>query len=274
MLAAYKQRASKLFAEAILSLSNCDQFAGMDALVYLAAFRPRITDVIAQDLFLLENSQSDSKRAVIVGGWPGVTSLALTLAGFETVLVDHPSVLSEQSRVGLRRLGVETLAIKMEELSESVEFKKLGPVALVECCECIEHWNFCPKPHLESMVQLIERNSGRLFVTVPNIASLYQRARLLFGKSIYCDLAAFEKELREPKDRAFERHWREYTKAELVALVNASGAKVDSVWYQFHPRLDKRGLLRTCFNLTQRLCAPFREHVGIVALRYDYADGG
>lgn len=267
MRAAYKQRAAELFSQATSKLSASDHFAGIGALEYLAAFRLRITDVIAQDLLLLENCRSDSKVVVSVGGWPGVTSIAMTLAGFATVLVDHPAVLSEQSRMALRRLGVETLPIKMSELAEHQEFKELGPVALVECCECIEHWNFCPKPHLETMVRLIEKGSGRIFLTVPNIASLYHRVRLLFGKSIYGDITTFKKELNASEDRAFERHWREYTKAELVALVSAAGAEVDSVWHQFHPRLDKQGFLRAVFNQAQGSYAPFREHIGIVAFR-------
>jgi SAM-dependent methyltransferase len=261
----YRRRAGKLFSQSARQLADDDHFGGISATQYLEAFKHRIVDVIAQNLRLMATSRSESRRVVIIGGWPGITSVSLRLAGYEVLLVDHPAMLSTKARKFMSGLGIETMPLDLRNLAGDSAFATLPPSALIECCECIEHWNFNPRPRLDAMVRILDQRGGRLFLTVPNLASLYQRARLLTGSSIYGNLRSFQKELFAPDENAFERHWREYTRAELVALVSSTGAIVESSWHQFHPRLDKTGAWRAIYNCLLTACPPFREHIGVIA---------
>jgi len=264
----FGRRAEELFDAAVGLIRSDESFNNVQVTCYLGAFRKRLINAIATDLAIVDASGGGGNRVLTVGGWPGATSIALALASCEVVAVDHPAVLSSATRRAYDKVGVSCVGVDMSELAcagTSIDFG--GPYVLVECCECIEHWNFNPTPVCVILLKLLVAEQGILFLSVPNIASLYQRVRLLLGRSIYAEGPSYQQELRMPPGREFERHWREYTKNEVAVLLEIAGAEEVHTWWQFHERGDKSGISRRLYNVAQALWPPGREHIGAMARR-------
>lgn len=98
----------------------------------------------------------------------------------------------------------------------------------VVCCQVLEHFSHS---HLKAMQEIrrVLKNGGIVEVDVPNAVSFLNRSRMLRGRNITYD---YEKHYlyAQPvsyKGMSFypERHNREFTRAELRILLEASGFK-------------------------------------------------
>jgi trans-aconitate methyltransferase len=84
---------------------------------------------------------------------------------------------------------------------------------LVVFAEVLEHLTTAPQ-HVLSLLRSLLRDDGTLILQTPNAASLPKRLKLLAGRHPF-------EQIRE--SRAQAGHFREYTRAELVALARRSG---------------------------------------------------
>ncbi len=81
---------------------------------------------------------------------------------------------------------------------------------LICCWETMEHFNFNPVGFVRDLHRLL-KPGGRAFVTVPNVAELENRLKLLIGKSIYMPVENFNDYHDFRSNRPFMGfHWREY----------------------------------------------------------------
>ena len=98
----------------------------------------------------------------------------------------------------------------------------------VICAEVLEHVFAPPTQVIKEIVRTI-RPSGRLLLTVPNLANLRNRLMFLFGRSPLADPNAVMKS--DPLEG--HGHVREYTRKEIVSVCRAAGLEmvhVRMVW--------------------------------------------
>lgn len=88
---------------------------------------------------------------------------------------------------------------------------------VIVMAEVIEHLHVAPRPVLAFLRSLLEPG-GVLVIQTPNAVALHKRVEMLAGRNPY-------EEIREKQNDP--GHFREYTKRELVAAVEAAGFAVE-----------------------------------------------
>ena len=97
-------------------------------------------------------------------------------------------------------------------------------------CEVLEHLNFNPLPVL-SEVNRILKGGGVFYLSLPNIASLENRVRLLKGYSIHNPISHLIGNLDPESTMRVGLHWREYTKEEVAEMLLILGFTIKSHYF-------------------------------------------
>ncbi|WP_029029345.1 class I SAM-dependent methyltransferase [Salinarimonas rosea] len=180
-------------------------------------------------------------RVCDVGGGVSLYPLVARLMGTEVTVVDalrgwegdvRPRV-EALSHAGIRfvEADVETMRLPENAYDAVVAF------------ETIEHLPHSPRPVLEKMVGALVPG-GRLCLSVPNIARLDMRLRLLGGRSPHENVVHFFRE-----GTPFHGHHREYTLDELrwiageLGLVGIRGFGVNVTYESRKPKSALQRLL-------------------------------
>jgi 2-polyprenyl-3-methyl-5-hydroxy-6-metoxy-1,4-benzoquinol methylase len=186
--------------------------------------------------FLFERYFFDSKqilyhlsarnRASIldIGCGVGVFSRLLKYMGFQVTAIEHPSV-SCSIKDDLKEKEIPLIALDIEHDPLPFPEKSFDAILLLHV---IEHLQPTSVVGLLNECSRVLRDGGLLFLETPNQATLYNRLRLLFGKSIY-----------SPIDEVILKnkvsHHREYTIEELKLLIKSSRLKIRNIyWSNFH----------------------------------------
>jgi SAM-dependent methyltransferase len=90
---------------------------------------------------------------------------------------------------------------------------------LITCWETMEHFNFNPVPFVRELHR-ITKKGGTVCVTVPNMAKLDRRLKLLFGRSFATPVESYQQ---HAGSKYYGFHWREYTLSEITELFQISG---------------------------------------------------
>jgi len=98
---------------------------------------------------------------------------------------------------------------------------------LVCSWETMEHFNFNPVGFVRDLHRVL-KPGGEAFITVPNVARLENRARLLLGKGIGADIDSYNQYYNYANGNFLGFHWREYALAELVRLFGAQNFSIVS----------------------------------------------
>ena len=138
---------------------------------------------------------------------------------------------------------------------------------VISCWETMEHFNFNTVGFVRDLHRLL-KPGGKAYITVPNVAELENRLKLLAGQSTYMPVESFNVYHNYNPHRQFMGfHWREYVLAEIVELFRTQGFTVTSAGhlqsFQSHGQLTnarkiKRGIVRlatTMFPSTGNVCA-------------------
>jgi SAM-dependent methyltransferase len=111
---------------------------------------------------------------------------------------------------------------------------------LVCSWETLEHFNFNPVGFVRDLYRVL-KPGGLAFVTVPNVARLENRVRLLFGKGIGERIGGYNQFYNYAGGNFLGFHWREYAMAELVQLFGSQNFSIISadhlLTFQNHPHL-------------------------------------
>jgi SAM-dependent methyltransferase len=258
--------ATALFDNVVRSIDGDERYGECVASGYLSAFRARIIEQVAVQTVLLRKMGLTNPSVLSVGGWPGVTAICLRHLGCRVSLLDHPSVLKSSLGGALGAMGVDAVPYDIAACATSGgRLPVEGPFDLIECCECMEHWNFNPIPATRAFLGVLRPESGRVYVTLPNAVSLFRRILVLVGRNIYAPMGHFRMQMDAAAQADVSPHWREYTLADACELLDIAGARVDWAWYQFHTRTDKPGVGRAVYDMMQLLVPPVRDHIGIIA---------
>ncbi|WP_372425281.1 class I SAM-dependent methyltransferase [Salinarimonas chemoclinalis] len=187
-------------------------------------------------------------RACDVGGGVSIYPLVAALMGTDVTVVDalrgwtgdvRPRV-EALTRAGVRfvEADVETMRLPQAEYDAVVAF------------ETIEHLPHSPRPVLEKMVAALVPG-GRLCLSVPNIARLDMRLRLLGGRSPHESVVHFYRE-----GSPFHGHHREYTIDELRWIAGELGLeriRAFGVNVTYESRKRKNALQRLLLRLDDGL---------------------
>jgi SAM-dependent methyltransferase len=209
------------FLETISGLVS--DYGESDIFTYLTLHRARISTQIAIQLKTIEEEGLGSGRMLSLGGWPGIAPIILNrLTGIKGTLLDHPALLTESMAGFYEPQGLETVAFDFAEAATS-PLPLSGSFEMIECCQCIEHWNFSPIPVFRQVFSDLLAPGGRLLVTVPNAASLYRRLAALAGRNPYPAMQSFIDVDADKAGAEVSPHWREYSANDLRMLVAHCG---------------------------------------------------
>lgn len=197
-------------------------------------------------------------RAVDLGCFFPYMPLLLTAMGWEVTAVDRYSlygpsmyeVLLETARIE----GFELLDIDM-----MTDLDRVGEADLVLLMAVIEHLNGSPLELIRQIGALLGPRHGRLFLEVPNIATLWHRLQFLRGVSPLPEYGAYLR-----SSYPFAGHNREMTSGEVGLLLAEAGFEVDRLsLFDYSPPAP--GLKPAVLRLVQRALPSCRETIMAVA---------
>jgi SAM-dependent methyltransferase len=112
---------------------------------------------------------------------------------------------------------------------------------VIACWETMEHFNFNPVGFIRDLGRIL-KPGGRIFLTVPNMAELENRVKLLCGKSIGPPVESYNVYYNHfDAGRFLGFHWREYVLPEMDYLLRTQNlsvaAKTHLLTFQNHAHL-------------------------------------
>lgn len=140
------------------------------------------------------------------------------------------------------------------------------------CWETMEHFNFNPIKFVRELYRIL-KPGGKVCVTVPNKASVYNLLKLIFGKHEKSGIDSFyqfEDYESNGKKAFFGFHWREYSSRELHQLFHQAGFKVQvsGSFNDFisHPNISlSRHLARTLYKAGTFALPRYRSNIYLIA---------
>lgn len=176
-----------------------------------------------RDIVRLADTLKGERRTVRIleiGAFLGVVSCTLARLGFAVTALDLPEFMgNERLEARYGRFGVSTVSANLRDYTVSAES---GSFSIVVMCETLEHLNFNPLPVIAEVNRVLA-TGGYLYLSLPNLASLVNRVKLVSGRSIHNPISDFVAQLGRESNMIVGIHWREYTAAELEELVNWGG---------------------------------------------------
>lgn len=142
------------------------------------------------------------------------------------------------AKLGFRVAAVDTgpFADRFREIAteHGVDYRECHagpqPLPFPDCAfefvtymDVLEHHSFSPKRILQEIHRVLIPG-GQLILLTPNHASIYNRLKLLFGRSVNDDLDYFFDT--SAADKVYDGHHREYTRAEIKSLLQRTGFRV------------------------------------------------
>ena len=97
------------------------------------------------------------------------------------------------------------------------------------CWETMEHFNFNPVKFVREAYRVL-KPGGKIYITVPNRASLAELARVILGRgeeNLIDSYYTFEDHVSNGKKCFYGFHWREYSSPEMNRLFTSAGFAVE-----------------------------------------------
>ena len=127
--------------------------------------------------------------------------------------------------------------------------------------EVLEHICAPPSQILKEVNRVLRRN-GKMIISVPNIATLYNRVRLLLGIS---PLQSPEEQLNGESTQGYG-HLHEYTLKEIKYTLETAGLYISRYKFIYNPKPPESGLIkvaRTIYNLPLKIFPSLRPVIHI-----------
>lgn len=157
-------------------------------------------------LMLVERYCARGASVVDLGAQPFIISCALRAMGYDVTAVD---IEPEPYMPVAERCGVRVVRRDLER-----ERLDIHGADCIVFTEVMEHLHYYYVPRVLSEINKSLKPGGYLILTTPNIASLFRRLRLLFG--------------RQP---IYRHHVREYTMPEVLAMLERAGFRPVEFYY-------------------------------------------
>jgi len=169
--------------------------------------------------FILKRSNGSQASVLDVGAQIGSLTMYAQALGIRSAALDLPYFEAKFSRAS-RTFGVDYRCCDV--LEELLPFAD-SCFDSVTYLDVIEHHHRSPARVL-SEIHRILKPGGCLIITTPNQASIYNRVRLLLGKSISDRFEYFFRDTAEM--HVYPGHHREYVRSELISALTDSGFDV------------------------------------------------
>ena len=234
---------------------------------YLSNYSPRIKAQIYSLLTLVE--ANGSRRLLSIGGWPGISGIVLRrISGIEITLLDHPSLLGEQFSEFYEQQGLKTVKVDLSESGQN-QLPVSDVFDLIECCQCIEHWNFNPIAVFQDLFRRVLSPTGFLFLTVPNAVSLYRRLFTLLGFNPYPSMSNFIDSAHGIPGAEIASHWREYTQRDLMELICYTGGDCISLKMRHYRLLYPMSPAQRIHQMLHRIHPSLMSNIVVIARPQD-----
>jgi SAM-dependent methyltransferase len=158
-----------------------------------------------------------------IGSFLGVLCFALRKVGFQVTAQDIPEFQNNpRLQERYRRADIECVGVNLKRRHFPYPDAHFDFVIM---CETLEHLNFNPLPAIKE-INRVMKPGGLLYLTVPNQLSAGNRLKLLRGETIQASVGQFYEQLDLSLNMIVGLHWREYSKADLYALLEPMGFAV------------------------------------------------
>ena len=198
---------------------------------YLEMLSPQYVRTLKElEQILAERSPREPSevRVLEIGSFLGVLCFALRKVGFQVTAQDIPEFQNNpRLQERYRRAGIASVAANLKRHQFPYPEAHFD---LVIMCETLEHLNFNPLPVIKE-INRVMKPGGLLYLTVPNQLSAGNRLKLLRGKTIQASVEQFYQQLDLRLNMIVGLHWREYSKADLFALLAPMGFAIRSHYY-------------------------------------------
>lgn len=190
-------------------------------------------------------------RILEVGAFCGAVSTALrrTSDRFEVTAWDLPLFMEDKALLAhYRQMGIHSASGNLSSLPLDFQAEAFD---IIICCEVIEHLNFNPLPVFCEFNRLLKAE-GVLYIGTPNQANIVKRLMLARGGSIHNPVQHLVWQLDPKGSMSVGLHWREYTAAELVQIIQLTGFRLLKSYYCHtnecrNPNLPRRILVRLMY---------------------------
>jgi 2-polyprenyl-3-methyl-5-hydroxy-6-metoxy-1,4-benzoquinol methylase len=198
-----------------------------------------LVDVVA----IIDKGLIAGSKILELGAYLGVVSIALTRLGFRVTPADIPEYMQNNRLIEKYRCeGMQTITCNLSNYHIPADS---GTFDMVIMCETLEHLNFNPLPVLAEINRVLV-DGGKLYLSLPNLASLTNRIKLLFGLSIHNPVEDFTAQLAKDDNMIVGIHWREYTRAEISKMLTVSGFSMEK--HYFFTSTDSHPLARVLYR--------------------------
>jgi 2-polyprenyl-3-methyl-5-hydroxy-6-metoxy-1,4-benzoquinol methylase len=199
---------------------------------YLLFLKDSYVRTISDLIGFFKKARTDSIKVLEIGPFLGIVSVALSELGFNVTATDIKEFIS------CKNLQTKFQKYKISYFESNLRDHKLpfndNEYDLVIMCEVLEHLNFNPLPALKEINRILKLN-GLLYLSLPNIAQLGNRLKLLGGESIHNPIKDFFNQL-DPNDNSIVGlHWREYTMNEIKEMLEKMDFKIIKQKYDSIP---------------------------------------
>jgi SAM-dependent methyltransferase len=154
-----------------------------------------------------------------VGGQFGALAIYAAQLGCRAAAVDYGPLAKAYREIAAEH-GVDYRECDLG--SERLPFPD-DAFDFVSYTDVIEHHSFSPKRVLQEIHRVLVPG-GQVILLTPNHASIYNRLKLLCGRSVHDDLDYFFDS--SSGDAVYDGHHREYTRAEVKTILQRTGFQV------------------------------------------------
>ena len=163
-----------------------------------------------------------------LGSYLGVVSVSLKKMGYNVCASDIPEFHKSPSLRSLyEENDISFSGVNLRSHQLPYESNTFDAVVI---CEVIEHLNFNPLPVLKEINRIL-KDGGVIYIGMPNQAHITKRMKLAMGLSIHNGIDDFFKQLDRDNNMIVGLHWREYTLAETVRMIEKMGFETIEKYY-------------------------------------------
>jgi len=195
-----------------------------------------------------------------IGSLFGVVSTALTQLGYNVTGTDIPEFhasaklqeLYKKNNIGFDKVNLHSYSLPYPDESFN----------MVIICEVLEHLNFNPLPVLKEINRVLKKG-GYIYIAMPNQSCIDNRLKMLLGRSIHDPIQYFFDQLDSSKNIIVSRHWKEYTMAEAVEMVDRMGYEITRYYY-FSENGPRKTTVLTMFRMLSYAIPSLRSSLVVI----------
>ena len=242
-----------------------DEGAGRaEASHYIEAHRHEYVRTV-RDLLKHRPVGNGPVRVLEIGVFFGVVCFALADLGYEVTAADIPEYIELPAQVKrYNARGIKTKGVRLEEFLMPFEDESFDIIIM---CEVLEHLNFNVLPLLKELNR-VGAPGSIFYLSLPNMASIYNRKKMLLGKSIGVSVQEMFMQLDPNDPQLANGHWREYTAPEIRTMLERMGYRIaDQYYFSFGETLPVRGPRMLISRLIYSSFPAFKENQTTIAIR-------